>query len=154
MSPIGIVVGIALAGVLFALAAYFAWRQHLVWRAVRFETNSDPEQRRYLIRQCQRRYVGSFLLMVLAGMLVGSLFLDFNPEPGADRDLARRSLGYLSLYVIAMMLPLLGILVIAILDFWATARFSFHQQRQLLQEHQRELAADMMAQRRRSAELN
>jgi hypothetical protein len=54
----------------------------------------------------------------------------------------------------AMMLPLLGILVIAILDFWATARFSLQQQRQLLQEHQREIAADLMEQRQRRAEMN
>ena len=154
MSPIGILVGIALAAILVAIAAYFAWRQHLVWRAVRFDTNADSEHRRYLIRQCQRRYFGSFLLFVLACMLVGSLFLDFNAEPGADRELAKQALRYLSLYVMAMMLPLLGILVIAILDFWATARFSLQQQRQLLQEHQRELAADLMEQRQRRAELN
>ena len=154
MDPLGIALGIVIAVVLVALSVYFAWRQRLMLQSLRFHVEMPTDQRRYLTQQCWRRYFGSFLLFILAIMMVGSLFLDFRPERGPDGEPDRGSVQFLTMYVMAMMLVLMVILIVAIIDFWATARYSFQQQKQLLQEHQRTLAADLMERKHRQAELN
>ena len=141
MDPLGITFGIVIVGVLIASAVFFAWRQIAILRTLGAKTPAD--QRRYLLRQSLRRLFGSLLFSVLADMMIGALFLDFDPEPQLDRAAAKQSVQFLSFYVMAMLLVLLVILILAVVDFWATARFSFQQQKQLLQEHQDMIEADL-----------
>jgi len=152
MDPVATTIGFIIAGVLVMLAAYFAWLQGATLRVVHFDTKLSAEHRLYLIRQCQRRFVGSLLLLILAALMVGSLFLDFSPEADANHEAARQSIRFLTIYVAVMIVVLLVILVVAIVDFSATARFSIRQQKQLLQEHQEMLAADLIAHRHRTSE--
>lgn len=143
-------VGIVISAVLFLAAAHFAWRQRVTLATLRFDTRMPPEQRHYLLKQCQRRTFGSVLLFVLAGMMIGSLFLDFKPHEGAaDPEAARRAVRLLSIYFISMLMVLMVILILAIVDFWATARYSFQQRKRLLQEHQDMLEADLWEYRHR-----
>jgi hypothetical protein len=158
VDPLGITIGILISCILIAIALYFAWRQRTTLAILRYHVSMPSDQRRYLLKQCYRRLFNSVLLLVLAGMMFGSLFLDFEPmraEAPIDRDAAsKHSLRILSAYFITMLLLLMVILTLAILDFWATARFSLQQQKQLLAEHQAMLQADLWDYQRRRAEMN
>ena len=94
-------------------------------------------------------------------MLVGSLFLDYDPlrlSPGdvaqADRETAKQETRFLIFYLMTMLMLGLVILALAVLDFWATARFGVQQQKQLVQQHKAELAAELASHRNRHADLN
>ena len=162
MDPLGMVIGVLIAAVLVVVAVYFAWRQQTTLHEMGFNTGLTQDHRHYLLRQCQRRIFGSFLLVLLAAMMIGSLFLDFDPQqiaanagPPLERDaVVKQSVQFLSFYFISMLLVLMAILIVAVIDFWATARFSFRQQKQLLQEHQEMLQAELMEHRNRRSELN
>jgi H+/gluconate symporter-like permease len=147
MEPLGIVVGAIMAAVLVFVAGYFFWRQRATLRIMQFDENLSSDQRRYLLKQCHRRIFGSALLLVLAAMMVGSLFLDLGPDAQVDREAAKQSLRFISLYVMAMLLVLLVILVLAVIDFWATARYGFEQQKQLALEHRHQLEAELLERR-------
>lgn len=161
MNPLEMTLGILFAIVLVVVAAYFGWRQRLTWQTLASDTPLPKGQRIYLLKQCQRRLFGSLLLFILAGMLVGCLFLDYNPQqltpegiPQVDDETARRSTQFLAFYFIAMMFVLMVMLSLAVIDFWATARFGVQQRRQLLQEHQEMLEAELAEHRHRQAEMN
>lgn len=155
MTPLGIAVGLGIAAVLLAVAAYFAQRQQHILQHLRFSTTLTKDHRRYLLKQSWRRLFGSLLLVVLAVMLVGSLFLDYEPTPPeVDLEAAKQSIRFLSAYVMAMLLVVLLILVVAVFDFWATARFGVEQRKQLVQEHQELLEAELAQHRHRRADMN
>jgi MFS superfamily sulfate permease-like transporter len=119
------------------------------------------DQRRYLTKQCWRRLFSAIVLVVLAAMLVGSVFLNYNPlemspeqVPQVDREAAKPAVQFLSFYFITMLLLLMLLLTLAVVDFWATARFGMRQQKQLFQEHQEMLAAELEEYRHRQSGLN
>lgn len=151
MTPPEIAIGLVIAAVLLAVAVYFALRQRLILQHLRFSTALTKDHRRYLLRQSWRRMFGSMLLVVLAVMLVGSLFLDYEPPlPEANLEASKDAVRFLSVYVMAMLLVVLMILVVAVFDFWATARFGVEQRKQLVQEHQELLAAELAEYRNRN----
>lgn len=157
MDVLGTTIGMIIAAVLIAMAAHFAWRQQVMLRTLRSKAKLPPEQRRFYLRQCQRRLFGSLLLFLLAGMMIGSLFLDFDPlqmspdaVPQVDRETAKQAVRFLSFYIMLMLMVVLVILVLASVDFWATAKFSVQQQKQLLQEYRARLEADLQEYRHRS----
>jgi len=153
VEPLGIVVGAVIAAVLVLVAAYFVWRQRAVLRTLHYEEDFAPEQRRYLIKQSHRRIFGSVLLLLLAAMMVGSLFLDLTPVHANEQE-AKQSLRFLSFYIMSMLLVLLVILVLAVVDFWATAKHGFQQQKKLLQDHREALEAELMEHRIRRSEID
>ena len=154
MEPIGIIVGATMAAVLVVIAGYFAWRQQATMRTLQFDDKVKADHRRYLIKQCHRRVFGSVLLLILAGLMIGSLFLDLGAEAHVDREAAKQSLRFISVYIMSMLLVLLLILVLAVVDFWATARFGFEQQKQLAQEHRDMLEAELMEHRNRPTDTS
>lgn len=153
MDPLGIIVGAIIAAVLVVVAAYFVVRQRATLRSLHFDDTLSAEQRRYYLKQCHRRIFGSVMMLVLASLMIGSFFLDLSPAH-ADKEEAKQSLQFLSLYVMTMVLVLLVILILAIIDFWATAKFSFRAQKELLQEHREMLEAELMEHRHRQSDLN
>lgn len=70
-----LVFGSSLVVILLALAGYYAWRQRQALRGLREADDVPLEDRRYARRMAWRRLVGSGLMAVFAGMLVGSFFL-------------------------------------------------------------------------------
>jgi hypothetical protein len=147
--------GLLFAAILFAVAIFYARRQQATLQQVRFDAGMPKDQRRYLLKQSWRRMFGSLLLVVLAGMLVGSLFLDWEPlADGVDEAAAKQSVHFLVAYVLAMFLIWMMILLVAVIDFWATARFGVEQRKQLVQEHQELLAAELAQFRNRRADMN
>ncbi len=119
------------------------------------------EQRAYLWRQFRRRLVGSILLILLAGMLVGSLFLDYDPLrqpieqlPLEQQEAAKQAFRVVSIYWMSFLMLLLVLLAIAVFDFWDTARFGVQQQKLLFQQHQELLAAELAEHKNRQSHSN
>ncbi|MBI3823984.1 MAG: hypothetical protein HY289_15050 [Planctomycetes bacterium] len=150
MDAIGITFGIGIASAMIAISAYFAWRQRLILHSLQFDNKASLEHRRYLVKQSWRRIFGSLVLLVLAGMLIGSLFLNYDPQ-----QMSRDELRYVTVYTMTMLLLVLVILALAVFDFWATARHGVQQQKQLFREHQEMLEAELEEHRqRRQTEMN
>jgi hypothetical protein len=158
MDPLGITLGILIAAALMAIAVYFIHRQRAVQQSLRTDTAMSSEQRRYLYKQSWRRIFGAVLLILLGAMIFGSVFLDYDPpglgpeNPPAEREVAKQAVRMLSFYLMTMLMILLVILALAVLDFWAVARFGLVQQKQLLQEHQAMLEADLLEYRQRQSQ--
>ena len=161
MDALEFTVGILIAIVLIATAAYFTHRQRVTLQLLRIDPSIPADQRRYLFKQCWRRLFGSLLLFLLAGMLLGSLFLDydlvrkpFDELPLAEQEAAKLAFRLISIYWMTLLLLVLAVLALAVFDLWATARHSVQLQKQLLQEHQEMLAAELAEHRHRQAEMN
>jgi hypothetical protein len=130
--------------VLLAVAGYYAWRQVRTLRGLRAPDARSEDERRFLRSQAWRRIVGSGLMVIFAGLLVGSLA--FNPalrKFSDRRDQARqndeervldpeeRDFAFaFGVYWIVTLLVLLAILGTALLDLLAIRRFG---RRQILQ---------------------
>jgi hypothetical protein len=150
VEPLEITVAILIAAILVAVAVYFIVRQKQTLRTIRSDADMPAEQRAYLWRQFQRRLVGSILLILLAGLLVGSLFLDYEPlrkpieqVPAAEQEAAKQAFRIVSIYWMTFLMLLLVMLAIAVFDFWDTARFGVQQQKLLFQQHQEMLEAEL-----------
>ena len=144
MNPAELVFTLALAAVLLGLAGYFGWRQVQTLRGL---AGMGVEEQHYLRAQAYRRLFCSALMVVLAGMLVGWIFLGADaadPAAPLTADLAR----LFSVYWIAALLVLLVLVALAAVDFWAIARFGMSQHRRL-QADQRALLEEHAARRRR-----
>jgi uncharacterized protein HemX len=154
-------VAMLIAAVLVAVAAFFVMRQQRTLRSVRADAAMPAEQVRYLLRQAQRRLFGSVLLFLLAGMLVGSLFLDYEPLrkpideiPLEQQEAAKHAVRVVTIYWMAFLMLLLAVMALAVFDFWATARFSIQQQKLLFQQHQEMLEADLIEHKYRQGNSN
>ena len=53
-----------------------------------------------------------------------------------------------------LLLLVMAVMALAIFDLWATARYSVRLQKQLVQEHQEALEAELAEHRHRQAEMN
>src|SRR5262249_39663534 len=140
--------GILIAIALVAVAVYFASAQWRTFQTIDIKLPAD--QRSYLMKQSSRRLFGSFVLLLLAAMLAGSVFLDYDPlrmspeeVPQVEREAAKASVRFLIFYFMTMLLLVMVILTLAVFDFWATARNSVRLQKELFHEHQEILAAEL-----------
>jgi hypothetical protein len=155
------VVMAALAAVLVGIAIYFGVRQRHTLTLLRHDTQMSLEQRRYLHQQAVRRLVNSVFLIVLAGFLVGWIFLeahlkDLQPAEPVDAppESAKQSLRLLTGYWIVILLVLLCVMLIAVLDLVATARYGARQRRQLLDDRRAALEEEVERLRRDRHGLN
>jgi hypothetical protein len=152
---------ILLTVLLVGLAGYFAWKQVQTLRALRTQPQPSAEDRGYLRRQAVRRLVCCALMLVLAGLLVGYLMIDphyramirdleANPPadggvPPGDRDFAR----FFAAYWVAFLFVLFVLIALAMVDFWAIARFGMRHRRQLQADHRALLHEEIARLRRR-----
>jgi uncharacterized membrane protein YjgN (DUF898 family) len=145
--------GVLLILALLLLAGYFSWQQFKTRRALALDRTTPPEERGFLIRQTRRRLVCSVLMVLFAGFLIGWYFIDpklrdlsaaaAEQEPGKTHPLVE----LVAYYWILALLVLFGILVLAGMDFFATARFGMHQRKIL--EIERRAALEIEAARLR-----
>jgi hypothetical protein len=156
-----ITLSVAFAILTVAVAVFFIYRQQATLRSVRADTTAPPEERRFLIRQSVRRTFSCGMLILLAVMVFGSVFLDYDPlsKPASELPLveqaaAKDSVRFLSIYVMTLLLVLMAVMALAILDLLATARHGVWQKKRLLQEHQDALEAELAEIRHRQAEMN
>lgn len=153
---------LVLSGALLALAVYFGWRQVRALRGLSGRQLAD-EERRFVRRQAVRRLFCCALMVILAGLLVGTVYLE--PEyqeltrqlkernergggaavPDDEKQFARFFAGYW----IAMLLVLFVLLALAAADFWAVARFGHRQHRRLEADHRAELEQQLARLRHR-----
>ncbi len=144
MEATELVSGVLLVLLLLGLAGFYSWRQIHVLRRLRSGAPLPDEERRYLRRQAWRRVTCSVLMILFAGLLVGSYFVErelgsLHEQAGkaAEPDPEQRQFIYFfSSYWILGILLFFGILVLAILDWLATRRFTLRQIQQLQENHQ------------------
>lgn len=154
MEPLGTNIGLGIAVSLIVIAVYFGRRQFQLLKSLHSAELLSPVRVTHLRSQAHRRLFSSLLLIVLAGMLIGLLFFEYDPDrlkadnPNADGKQAMRFLSY---YLITMLMVLMVLLVQAVLDFWATTRFGLIQQKQLAKQHLQGLKADLLEQRDRQS---
>lgn len=148
------VFGVSIVLVLVGLAFYYGWRQRQVLRGLRDAAEMPHDEYSYLRNQAWRRLVGSFLMLILAGLFVGLLFLEgpaselqklgeelkardqtreFNPD---ERSFVRLYGGY----TVVLLLVLLVVIGLAGYEFFAIRRFSVQQLRRI-QAERREMIA-------------
>jgi hypothetical protein len=139
--------------VLLGMAAYFAWKQWQTLRRLPGQTELGTDERRYQYAQAWRRLISSGLMVVLAGLLVGSYWLGQErravelgqPEQVADEGGERRLpsiedqrfLTQYSTFWIVFGMVLLGLVFLAFLDMFAIRRFA--------RKHLRQINADRRA---------
>ena len=155
-------VGVGLAALLVVLAVYYGWRQAQSLRAMSRDASMAFDERMYLVRQATRRICTSVLMLVIAGFLVVWFFLDHSAMPpdlaaqgdrpmtAAEKDAVR----FVGLYWISALLVLFVIVVLAVFDLWATARFGYERRKRLEEAKRAALAAELAQIRQRRAELN
>jgi phosphatidylglycerophosphate synthase len=135
-----------LSAVLVALAVYFGRQQVLTLRALGSLGAVNRDERHYLRSQAYRRLVCSVLMVAIAGLLIGWLFIQAqheelqkelriaqaeNPEAMPTEE-HRNFANWFRVYLSTALLVLLLLLVLATMDFWATARYGLTQHRKLL----------------------
>jgi hypothetical protein len=132
--------GILLVLALLGLAGYFTWRQFKTRHLLTHDRTLSPDDRLYLIRQSRRRLICSVLMVLFAGFLIGWYFIEPNlpdknlaadQEPGKAHPLVEM----VAYYWITALMVLFGILVLAGMDFFATARYAMRQKKLLEVEH-------------------
>jgi hypothetical protein len=137
----------ALVVLLLLIAAHYLRKSLRVLRQTTPAYEMLPDERVYLRRQAWRRVVNSGLMLVLAGLLVGSYAFGLQEradaigrqreqqavdgqKPPATED--QREFGRLFAgYVIAILLLLGSIVILAGLDFFATRRYALTQLRKI-----------------------
>ena len=136
--------GSLLVAVLLALAGYFTLAQFRTLRRLGAVKDMSAAERDYQRCQAWRRLLGCGLMVIFAGLLVGSFWLEkpaqefieqreaaaddesavFTPE---QRDFAR----LFGWYWIALLVVLMAILTVAAVDLLATRSYGIRQFRQL-----------------------
>jgi hypothetical protein len=139
---------LVLVAVLVGLAGYFGRQQLRTLRGLNPETQG-PDERRYLRTQAYRRLCCSILMLVIAGFLIAWLFVEphFQPDIDAASEDRKELVQGLAMYWIAPLVVLMVLLVLATMDFWATARFGLNQHRKLLADR-RTMLEEQIAKRR------
>jgi hypothetical protein len=141
MNPSEYIFGIALILILLGSAGYFAWRQKRTLKSLADPNMLTPEDRLYVHKQVRRRMLCSVLMVALAGMLIGWFFIGGEltrqappPQPVDGKAKPDVSVHLITLYVIVALFILFGIILLAITDLMATARFGLRHQRRLENE--------------------
>jgi uncharacterized membrane protein YjgN (DUF898 family) len=136
-----IILGVAVIVILLAMAGWFAWQQFRTRQTLRRAPDLDPEERRYLQGQVRRRLLCSALMILLAGLLATSFYLEgpaseLVREGEANRERGERPrptpeqeqfVNIYSAYWAFVLLVLLGVVVLAGMDLMAIRRYGVRQ---------------------------
>jgi hypothetical protein len=155
--------GAILVPVLVGLACYFGWRQVRTLRELSRQPELSREDRLYVRGQAVRRLACSALMLSLAGLLVGSYFLEAplqhvreeraeQTAKGTAEEVQpehRAFLQHFAAYWIMILLVLMILVLLVAVDVWAIARFGQRQHRQLRADLQATLASEVARLRQR-----
>jgi hypothetical protein len=157
VKPSELAFGAVVVPLLIGLAAFFGWRQVQLLRSLPGQSDLGLEDRIYLRRQAWRRLACSVLMLTLAGLLVGSFFLEGplqqitqeraaqtaqNPNAPVEPE-HRAFIQHFTAFWLASLLVLLVLLVLVIVDVRAIARFGQRHHRELRAELQNTLAQEV-----------
>jgi len=163
LNPSELAFGMVVVPVLVGLALFFGWQQVRTLRRLSGNPDISLQDSMYLRRQARRRLACSVLMFVLAGLLVGSYFLDAalrqvlqERAEQAPRDEEVPIQGghwafvqNFTAYWILVLLVLMIMLFLVAMDFWEIARYSQRQHRQLRADLQDTLAREVAQLRQR-----
>lgn len=153
-----VAVGLIFAAVLVALGVGAGWRQFATRRRLREEVYMPDVDQRYFRGQVRRRLCASGLLVVI-GAMIGVYYLagwdarmdevgakgEGNPPTEDDKDFAR----FIGGYWIVVILLLGAVVLVAILDFWATRVYWLARYREIKSDHDAKLQRDLAVFRQR-----
>jgi hypothetical protein len=156
VNPAELAFGLVLVPVLVGLAGFFTWRQLRTLRSLRTGQHS-VEERVYLRMQSYRRLACSALMVVLAGLLVGSFFLEAPQqqvlqerreqnarEPASDIQPEHRDfLRTFTVYWMVTLFVVFAMLMLVAADVYAIARFGARQHRRLREDFNSALAQEV-----------
>jgi hypothetical protein len=157
------IVVVVLAVLLCGVAGYVVHGQRQTQALLARTPELSAEDRRYLHRQVVRRLFSAVLLIALAAFLVGWQFLEPSLEAiaPADAELRRElteseknHIRMLAVYVAGGLLVFLGVMMLAIYDLFATARYGARHRRQLEDDRREALLAEVERLRRDRTGLN
>jgi uncharacterized membrane protein len=161
MEPLELTFGIGLTVLLVVVAVYFGYCQQRTLIQLRHDTDLSLDDRRYLHRQVVRRLFGSVLMLVLAAFLIGWYFLEpdlqalWTDDVGAElTENAKQSLRFLTYYWIAALMVFLVVVVLAVYDMLATARFGARHRRKLVDDRRATLKDEVERLQRDRHRLN
>src|SRR5262249_24921539 len=131
-------------------------------RRLRMADDLSDEDHRYFHRQAWRRLAGSVLMVVFAGLLAGSFFLEGRAQELADRNEAARAReeklelskddeifrNLWAVYWIVLLVGGMAILGLAAYDLWATRRYGMRHYRQLQADRRAMIAREIATLRR------
>jgi len=143
---------------LLGVSSYFTLKQFRVRCELARDRSIPSADRKFLLGQSRRRLICSMLMFLFAGFLIGWYLIESNVsewthaaerEPGQTPPFVQ----FVAYYWITALLVLFGIIALAGIDFFATARYGMHQKK-LLEIEQRTLleieAARLREQRKNS----
>jgi hypothetical protein len=147
VSPLEFFFGLTVVAILVGLAAFFTFRQARTMRQLSSKTEMSDADRWYFRGQARRRLTGSLLMLILAGILVGSYFMEQERETVTNRpDKAapmqpeeREFLQRFTTYWVVALGVLFLVGVFALLDLLATLKYGVRQHRKLRDEHRADL---------------
>jgi hypothetical protein len=155
VNPFELTFGVLTVLVLLGLAAYFSWRQIQTLGRVRRQSDLSTEDRSYFRSQARRRLLGSALMVLLAGVLIGSYFLDqeyrqlteqAEQRPDRSAPIGPEEKEFLQRYTIYWVIALVVVFLFglfAVLDVLATLRYGASQHRQLRDQHRAQLEQEV-----------
>ncbi len=145
---------------LLGLAGFFGWRQWQTLRGMRLQSELSADDQSYLKHQSWRRLVGCALMVVLAALLAGAYWIDFDARAAAiaghvhaaeSADTARqrgveqqRFINLFSFYWIFTILVLLAMVCLGAIDLLAIRRYGIRSLRKI-QSERRAMIEDQVA---------
>lgn len=153
------VVGLILAALLVAFGVGAGVRQFRTLARVRAEPFMPAEDRTYLRRQAVRRLGVSALLLAVGGMIAFYYLSGMDarmdaipernkgdaaaaagdPQAAADKEFTRQ----VGAYWIVIILLIGVVVLIAVIDLWATRRYWMARYKELKEDHQTKLQRDL-----------
>jgi uncharacterized membrane protein YjgN (DUF898 family) len=142
MSIQEIIAAAVIVVLLLGIVGYFSRQELHNLRRARSATLSDDDRRRLRFR-AWRRLASCVLLLVLAGLLAGTYFIDRSRErimepgdDGAAMNAEQQAFWQVySYYWIAILMVLFAVIVIVGYDLWSLRRWGLREQRRLQQDH-------------------
>jgi hypothetical protein len=150
--------GALLVVVLLGLAGYFAWQEVQELKRLRLPGGPPPDEARHLYRRAWRRLFCSTLLVIFAGLLIGTYFLEMPLQQliaqrqAGDREFSSEQQEFVTLYRIywiVALLVLLGIIVTAGIDLIVLRRFSLREHRKIQADRRAMIEEEVAIIRRR-----
>jgi hypothetical protein len=143
MSSYEIIAASVIVTFTFGIVGYFGWQEISNLRRIPTSPVSNDERRRTRFRAWRRLFC-CFLLLLIAGLLVGNYFVDQSRvrimEPGEETGVTmneeqRQFWQFYSYYWIVICLLLLAVILIVGYDLWSLRRWGLNEQRRLNRDH-------------------
>lgn len=156
------ILGLALAAILFALGIGTALRQQRNLRILHARAHVPSDELTYLRRQARRRLLMAAMLVAIGGLIAGSFLSGMEAQAtelgdrkrgGVPPDEDERNfVKFYGVYWIVVLLLVFAIVCVAMHDMWATRRYWLGVYRVMRTEYDARLQRDLALHRRQKME--